>query len=95
MAKKAPQALKIISKVSNGGGGVLGAVDNGIQTYNDYQNGNYGRATHNGTQGAAYLTGTILLFTPLAPLGGAILLGTTISDWIQSGVEYGTGIENY
>ncbi|TXC78865.1 hypothetical protein [Luteibaculum oceani] len=95
MAKKAPQSLKVISKVSNGGGGVLGAFDNGIQTYNDYQNGNYGRATLNGAQGAAYLTGTVMLFTPLAPLGGAILLGTTISDWIQSGVEYGTGIENY
>ena len=84
-------ALKTISTVSGFGGGVFSIVDNGIQSYNDFGQGNYGRGALNTTQTAAYTVGTALLFTPAAPIGGAILLWTTISDFIQMGVETQTG----
>jgi len=93
--KAAGQGLKTLAKSANFAGGVIGTVDNGIQAYNDYQKGNYGRSAVNGLQGAAYTTGTVMLFTPLAPVGGIILLSATISDWIQMGVEYQTGNTNY
>ena len=93
--KAAGQGLKTLAKSANFAGGVIGTVDNGIQAYNDYQKGNYGRSAVNGLQGAAYTTGTVMLFTPLEPVGGIILLSATISDWIQMGVEYQTGNTNY
>ena len=93
MGTTAPKALSTISKLAGGAGGVVGAVDNSIQTYNDYQKGNYGRAVLNGTQTAAYAVGTGLLLTPLAPVGAAILLWTTATDFLQTGVEYGTGTD--
>lgn len=95
MGKKAPSGLKIVSKAAGTLGGVVGFADNSIEAYNDFHKGNYIRGTVNIVQGAAYATGTVMLFTPLAPVGAAILLGTTISDWIQMGAEYGTGVEDY
>jgi RHS repeat-associated protein len=83
--------LKTISTVSGAGGGVFSIVDNGIQSYNDFSQGNYVRGAVNTTQTAAYAVGTGLLFTPLAPVGAAILLWTTVSDFIQMGVETQTG----
>jgi RHS repeat-associated protein len=86
--------LKTISKSTGVGGGVFSTIDNGIQSYNDFNKGNYGRGTVNTTQTALYASGTAMLFIPgVQVIGGFILLGTTISDLIQTGVETQTGTD--
>jgi hypothetical protein len=96
MSSSAPKFLRNVSKITNGGGGILGFVDNGIQTVNDYQKGNTYRMSLNGAQTLAYGAGAALVLSGFgAPLGGALILGATISDFIQMGVEEGTGINDY
>jgi hypothetical protein len=64
----------------NVAGGVIGVVDCGVQSYDDFSNGNYGLGAYEAAKAASYTTGTIMLFTPLAPIGAGILLGTGIVD---------------
>jgi hypothetical protein len=64
----------------NVAGGVIDVVDCGVQSYDDFSNGNYGLGAYEATKAASYTTGTIMLFTPLAPIGAGILLVTGIVD---------------
>lgn len=73
----ATNALKKLSIL----GGAVGAIDSGIQSYQDFNNGDYGLAAYEATKGAAYTIGTILLFTPFAPIGATILGVTGAIDF--------------
>jgi len=88
LTKKSSTLIKV-AKVSGAVGGVLGTVDNALQGINDFSEGNYVRGTINTTQSAAYAVGTALLFVPGGQaIGAAILLTATVSDWIQSAIEF-------
>jgi RHS repeat-associated protein len=82
--------LNNISRYSGVVGGAFGAIDNGIQTHNDIQQGNTGRAVVNGTQTGLYILGIILILIPepaTSVIGADILLMTTVTDAAQAVVE--------
>ena len=64
----------------NVAGAVIGTVDCGLQSYDDFSNGNYALGSYEAIKAGSYTTGTIMLFTPMAPIGAAIILGTGIVD---------------
>jgi RHS repeat-associated protein len=77
------QNAALMGKVAarfNVASGVIGVIDSGMQSYDDFSNGNYALGTYEATKGLSYLVGTALLFTPFAPIGAGILLVTGIID---------------
>ena len=74
-AKTVDEALfKTISKSANVVGGLMGTVDNTVQAVQEFRAGNNVTGALQASQAVTNLIGTALLFTPLAPLGGAIIL---------------------
>ncbi|MBU3662758.1 MAG: hypothetical protein FGM41_06110 [Bacteroidetes bacterium] len=72
----------------NAAGGVIGVVDCGMQSFDDFANENYWLGSYEAAKAASYSTGTIMLFTPLAPIGAATLLGTGLIDMTGDVVIY-------
>jgi RHS repeat-associated protein len=73
-------AVMVIGKSAAVIGGVVGLVDNSFAAYNAFSEGNNVEGALQTTQAVGYAVGTALLFTPLAPVGGAILLVNSIID---------------
>jgi RHS repeat-associated protein len=81
LASKYVKYLKFVK----GGSGVLGAVTNGADVVNDIAQGTADNHTAaNAGQAALYTTGTVLLMTPLAPVGAIILGVTAAVDLVQA-----------
>ena len=66
---------KIAAKL-NFAGGVIGIYDSGAQVLDDFDKGDYLLGLYEVSKGIAYTVGTGMLLTPLAPIGGSILLIT-------------------
>ena len=82
--------LTKLSMRLNVAGGVVGALDNGVQAVNDFSNGRNRRGYVQATQATAYTLGTGLLFVPIPGarlLGGAIILGAGVSDLVEWVIE--------
>ena len=72
-------------------GSVLGVADNSYQAYNDFSNGNYIRGGIQAVEGAAYATGLgFMAFggPPGIAIGGFIILGAGIVDFVEYAIEY-------
>jgi len=67
-------------KGASGVGGAVGVIDCSMQAYSDFSNGDYGLGAYETAKSLSYLTGTVLLFTPLAPIGAGILFVTGAVD---------------
>ena len=78
-AKNAALMGKVTTRL-NVAGGVVGAVDCSMQSYDDFSNGNYALGAYEATKAASYTTGTVMLFTPLAPIGVGIIVVTGVVD---------------
>ncbi|MGD9493443.1 MAG: RHS repeat-associated core domain-containing protein [Bacteroidales bacterium] len=72
--------IKTIGKTANVVGGVWGAVDNSIAAADAFEKGNNAEGVYQTTQAAAYTVGTVMLFTPAAPIGAAIILVNGLVD---------------
>jgi RHS repeat-associated protein len=72
--------FKVVTKSLNVAGGVIGIYDCGAQAIDDYSKGDYVLGTYELSKGLAYSVGTGMLFTPLAPIGGTVLLITGAVD---------------
>jgi RHS repeat-associated protein len=83
----AAKAFKKLGRAAGVFGGVLGLADNSYEAYKDFQEGNNLRGYAQTAQALGCLAGTILLFTPAAPIGGAILTIITISDFAEFFIE--------
>ena len=64
----------------NFAGGVIGIYDSGAQAIEDFNNGDYILGSYEVSKGLAYTVGTGMLLTPLAPIGGTVLLITGAID---------------
>jgi len=72
--------VKSVSKGAGVIGGLVGTVDNTNQAAKAFSRGDYVEGSLQTTQAAGYVTGTVMLFTPLAPIGAGILLVNTVID---------------
>ena len=69
-----------MEKVANGlsvVGGVIGAVDNGYEAYNDFSNGNYGRGIGQASQSLGYTIGLGMMAFggPVGVVSGGVVIG--------------------
>jgi len=72
--------LKVFSKAN----GALGALTNGADVVSDIVEGTVDAHTvANGVEATAYAVGTGLLFSPFAPVGGAVLIVTAVVDLVH------------
>ena len=82
--------LKLGKNILGTFGGLLGAVDNGFSSYDNYQKENYVQSGIDGVQAAGYTAGTGMLFSPVAPAGGVVLIVVSATDVIELGWYYFT-----
>jgi len=72
--------ISTIGKTANVVGGVWGAIDNSMAAADALDKGNNAEGIYQTTQAAAYTVGTVMLFTPAAPIGAAIILVNGLID---------------
>ena len=74
------QNAALWSKVAtrlNVAGGVIGAFDSGLQSYDDFSNGNYALGAYEASKGTAYLIGLALCTNPVTLAAGLTVIGVT------------------